>query len=743
MKHPLTPILIVFFALALLYNWASPLFENSDEFFHFPLIHHLADNGLSLPVQSADNLQDWRQQGNQPPIYHLVAALLIMPFDTSDYPQARRLNPHAQIGIVGHSNINAVLHPLDRSAEWRGGTAAALRVVRVMSTLLAAVVVVAAYYLTRHTFPMLPRSVAALAAALVAFNPMFLFVASSVNNDNMSNALITAVLALLVWLYRRPALPPVRVLLFMGVLLGLSLLSKLSTGPFMLLVGVFWLALAFKHHAWGYMVKWGVVTLGLALLISGWWYWRNYDLYGDPTGLSMFLDIVGRRPIPLTANQLWSEREGFMQSFWGLYGGLTVPMAGWVYTGFNLLAGVSLVGVGVYVVGLSRPQAERGVSFFRLDNLPAIILPVWALLALVSVFRWTALTWATQGRLWFIAISALAALSALGFYELARRSKIPLIAWIPAGYALGIAIIAPFAWIRPAYAPPPLHAINAEAAPLVVFADPAATDGEIALTAASFPAEITAGKAADLHLELCTLDKPTRNWSIFAHLVNEWDIILAQADFTPGGGALPTAELDAGWCWDDAYQLRVPPGVVSADTPLRVLLGLYDHHTGERMVFAGFAGDEENRYLIAETRLLAGDELGKFTFQGFARLNSYVLSSPVMKNDETITLTLVWEVLKPFPADYTVFVQIIDPASAYRAAASDQTRPTQSWQVGAVIQDTHTLTPAPDAPAGVYAVLVGFYIQNADGAFQRLRLDYNGTDTGFDAMTLTQVRIEP
>jgi len=722
-------VLVTFFALALFYNWSSPIFENSDEFFHFPLVKHLADTNWYLPVQSPDDLQDWRQQGNQPPIYHMIAALLIKPFDTSDYDEVRRINPHAQLGIVGESNINAVIHPLDRNQEWSNGTALALRVVRLLSTVLAMVVIVSAYFLTIYTFPNIPQWVGVLAAALIAFNPMYLFVASSVNNDNMSNALICSMLVILVWMYRQPEKPPVRVMLGLGVLLGFSMLSKLSTGPFMLLVGLYWLLLAWRHQAWEYMIKWGVATLGLALLISGWWYIRNWQLYGDPTGLSMFLDIVGPRPIPLTAEQLWSEREGFMQSFWGLFGGLTVPMDGWVYTGFNLLMGISILGVVVYAV-----------QHWREIDLPQWTLPLWALMAGISIIRWTALTWATQGRLWYIAITALAVLSAVGFYTLAERIKLSRLAWLPVAYALIAAVVAPIIFISPAYAAPAFSAREDYAEPILTLSDPSASEQQISLVTFTIPEQFKSGTDTTITLTWCAETTLVRNWSVFVHLVNPFDIILAQADYTPGLGAVPTSEVNAGDCWQDKHPIRIGAGVSPEDIPLQVMIGMYEAQSGQRMV------DDSNadRIALQETQLIVGDALQQFALGDVVRVTSYALSDNEIQAGNALTVTLTWDVLAPLTQDYTVFVQVLDLPTAYRAGASDQmpNAPTTTWAVGDQITDTHTFTIAEDAPAGVYAVIVGMYYQPEPGNFARLRLSYDGVDTGFDALTLTQIRVD-
>lgn len=755
-KHPykaLSAIVVIFIGLAMMYNWASPLFENSDELFHFPFINYLAENNLSLPVQDPQNIQAWHQEGSQPPLYHMISALLIKPLDTSDYAETRRLNPHARIGIVSDTNINAVIHPLDRGEEFTGGTAIALRLVRLFSTILAAVVVVAAYFLTTFTFPDLPKWVGLLAAALVAFNPMYLFVASSINNDNLANAAISTVLVLLVWMYRQESLPPVKMMMLVGVLLGISMLTKLSTGPFMLLVGLFWLAIAIKQQAFPYMVKWGVVTLGIALLISGWWYVRNYDLYGDFTGLNVFVDIAGRRPTALTTEQLWSERESFIRSFWGLFGGLTVDMAVWTYTIFNVLAAISVVGVGLFFtrrltsppnpLSVNREGEQKFGEGFRgrwLD-LPPMALVLWPTIAFVSLIRWTAMTWASQGRLWFVAISALAVLSAVGFYELGRRTRKELAA-IPVIFSLVVAIAAPFMWMRPAYAPPKLtpsdEFISGDV--LATYTDPDFPQESISLVEFEFPETIETGKDVEVELAFCADSELSRNWSVFVHLVNPFEIIVAQADFTPGSGALPTSEMKEGLCWEDRYPIRIEAGVSSEDTTLDVLVGLYQASDNTRMVLD--EGDE--RFFVQQTQLEVGDALQKFTFADAVRLQNYTISSVVVGAEDDVTVTLTWEVLQPLEKDYTVFVQLLDPRTTNRIAASDKQPDggTASWHAGETVTDTHVMKVIDNPPPGGYVVLVGFYELTDSGEFKRLRVAYDGVDTGYDALTLTQVRVE-
>src|SRR5262245_1023885 len=81
---PLFWILAVFIILALIYAWATPPLEASDELWHFGLVNHIADTG-ELPVQVPGVRTAWEQEGSQPPLYYLIAAVLVKPIDRGDF----------------------------------------------------------------------------------------------------------------------------------------------------------------------------------------------------------------------------------------------------------------------------------------------------------------------------------------------------------------------------------------------------------------------------------------------------------------------------------------------------------------------------------------------------------------------------------------------------------------------------------------------------------------------------------
>jgi len=82
-RRGLGAIVILFVVLASYYNLATPIFEASDEVYHYPYVHYVATEHR-LPVQDPDDIQLWRQEGSQPPLYYALAAAAIWLNGSSD-----------------------------------------------------------------------------------------------------------------------------------------------------------------------------------------------------------------------------------------------------------------------------------------------------------------------------------------------------------------------------------------------------------------------------------------------------------------------------------------------------------------------------------------------------------------------------------------------------------------------------------------------------------------------------------
>ncbi|MCP4361604.1 MAG: phospholipid carrier-dependent glycosyltransferase, partial [Chloroflexi bacterium] len=156
-------------------------------------------------------------------------------------------NPHTTIGNpLRPDNKNITIH---RPAEpWRGHVLA-VHLIRFLSIAMAAVTVLACYTIALSLFKGNRRQ-AAGAMAITAFNPMFIFISSSVNNDNAVIMFVTLALWLMVYLalnYER--LTNKQMLgyaILLGALIGLGALSKLYAFGLLPVAGVLFIWLAYK-----------------------------------------------------------------------------------------------------------------------------------------------------------------------------------------------------------------------------------------------------------------------------------------------------------------------------------------------------------------------------------------------------------------------------------------------------------------------------------------------------------------
>ncbi|MBL8161662.1 MAG: glycosyltransferase family 39 protein, partial [Anaerolineae bacterium] len=406
-RRILFAILAAYTLLGVTYSIITPLFEASDELWHYPMVKYLADNSLQLPPQDPANPGPWRQEGSQPPLYYMLAAVLTAGIDTSDMESVRRINPHADIGIVRpDGNANMMVHRAEAEAfPWRG-TVLAAQITRLFSVALGLGTVLVTFWLGREIFPEWTL-VALGAAALNAFLPMFLFISGSVNNDNLSNLLGNLLTLQIVRLLKSQ--PHWRQYVGIGIVAGAGLLAKLNIGFLIPLVALALLIVSWRRRDWRPLVIGGVVSGTLTIAIAGWWYWHNYQLYGDPSGINRFLEMVGRRAIPANAAQLWSERHSFTQAYWGFFGGVNVALPEIVYLIFNIIGGAALVSAVIFI-GKTAVRREWPLEHW----LPAAVTILWPIITFVSFLRWTAETPASQGRLVFGALSSISLWMAVG-----------------------------------------------------------------------------------------------------------------------------------------------------------------------------------------------------------------------------------------------------------------------------------------------------------------------------------------
>ena len=742
MKHErilLGLIVAAYVALAVIYSIATPPFEASDELWHFPMVQVIAETG-ELPVQDAASPGLWRQEGSQPPLYYLAAAALTAGIDTHDLEAIRRVNPHADIGLVRpDGNVNMIVHRAGAEAFPWQGAALALHVARLFSVALGAATVLVTYALGRRLFPERPE-VRLGAAALNAFLPMFLFISGSVNNDNLSNLLGNLLTLEIVVLLAAKAQPGWWLYVLLGVTTGAGMLTKFNLGFLIPVIAVSLLVISLRLKSWRPLLHGGLISGGLTVLVAGWWYLRNAQLYGDPTGLNVFLDLVGRRAIPANAAQLWAERDSFLQAFWGFFGGVNVPLPNAAYVLFNLIGAIGLIGAAIF---LGRVLVRREWTLERW--LPALVALLWPVVSFFSYLSWTATTPASQGRLLFAALSSILVWIALGLtWWLPRRARGPAMTAAAGGFGV-VALLTPFLIIAPAYQPPALAASESEAEATF------GADGSSALALLEAGVDgrhVQPGDYVSVYTEWRAEAPLDRDWSLFVHLVTPDNVIIAQRDIFPGRGLLATSDLTAGHSWANPISIPVPD-TAPAPMTLTVEAGWYHLPTGERLTLEGGGetvtlGEAE---LVPRSAVYDAPNPVSINIGGQIELVGYEVSDLSPAAGDPFDVTLYWRALEPVAEDYVVFTHLLDPATTTIYAGSDAqpvnwTRPASTWQPGEIITDTHTLTVNPATPPGIYELELGLYLP-VDGRFDRLRVWTPDGGMANDYALLTRLRVLP
>jgi len=471
-----------------------------------------------------------------------------------------------------------------------------------------------------------------LAAGLVAFNPQFLFVSALITND----ALLTTLGAAMLWLVvlnaegRNGGIAEggdVRAwprtygyTVLIGVLLGLALITKQSALLLAPIAGV-----AVLEHSWrvwrneqnqrlvssrhpsaeftpstalraglerneglraslvilSHIALFTVVTL----LACGWWYVRNRQLYGDLFGLTVFQREFATGAFDARSPAAWWVALAQLHaSFWARFGWMNLPAPRWViwfFTCSELLA----------LAGLSRLAATNVQSFKRskvrtFPWWPIATLPLLAFAWVVS-FALAAGLVAWQGRLLFPALPAIAIVLAYGIAKVKGKRQKARALDLTTYYLLPFTLAALAAWlpfgvIRPAY---PFHTLPERVALERIGAPTYGRLGLVGDPGAELRGWLLTGEARpsntlDLRLTWHALGRQNRNWTVFIHLVDVNERIVAQNDAQPQAGVFPMKQWVAGDWIEDRHALVLPAGIAPGSYALRV--GLFDPRTGRR-----------------------------------------------------------------------------------------------------------------------------------------------------------------
>ncbi len=566
-------ILTLFLLTGLAYSLVVPPFETPDELFHYAFARHLAA-GNGLPVQAAEKTGPWEQEGSQPPLYYSLVALVTAGIDQTGLADYAVRNPRANMGDPHRpGNKNFMLYSA-QSAPLRGVNLA-LHVGRWISLILGALTIFFTYLLARYAFPH-DRWSRLLATSLAATIPQFIFISASLSNDSLITFTCAAALVCLAALRSRARSHHLqrRHWIGLGFILGLAALSKLQGLGLLPLTAAAILLNVRLKTAWRSVLE-GALLVGLSVLIvAGWWYLRNVELYGDPFGTQNLLSVTGVRVDPLTFQGLFGELRGLQMSFFGIFGWFSILLPPWTYTLFELLT--VLAAVGALITWWQTLRYPSLISLRQQLGSVTGISALWVLISLALLAYWISVAQGSQGRLLFPAISGLAVIAVAGLRFWA--GFLPLVARIALGVAVPLGL-----WACSLYALavllPDSYGLDGMAGVVDELPSDARPIGKmygdgVELVAARLPdREAFAGEQVPLTLYFRAHQKQTRDHELFIHLLDAAGEQIGNLTTQPGWGVRPLTLWEPGLLYEDDYLIpldRASPALA------RVYVGFTD-----------------------------------------------------------------------------------------------------------------------------------------------------------------------
>jgi 4-amino-4-deoxy-L-arabinose transferase-like glycosyltransferase len=712
-RTPLLWLAILYLCVGLAYALVTPLFEKPDEDGHYGYILYLRENYKLPPLIFSEGFPS---EYKQPPLYYVVTSTLTgwLP-GPADPDQLLATNPYMDFSVPGYrnDNRNVFLHPPYLTPLVLGA--------RLVSLLFGLGTMLSSYYLALKLFhkdSLIPMAT----AAVVGFQPQFLYIATAVNNDAAMAFFATLVLTILVYRLERDDVPHFAIL--MGAILGLASITKVSG---LVLFPLTSLALLIIHRGLSRaLFRDGVVIVTVALLIGGWWYVRNGLLYGDP--LSIGVHTSGDTPVRLFGSRIRHDLLSIEHTFWA---NLSRTFVGQIWLEKALVwwgrVSLGLLAVGLVLNWLNLPPWALDS---RLQRSPWGFHTWFMLLSWPLTFLLLLITYWTQegswayGRLLFPAVAPIALCLVLGWVCVFPPDWRRLSLTFGVGVVMIISSLLPALSICPMYHPwrkPDSEDLGQPVG--TIYSDPDAGARVARLISYNLP-EPYVSPGAYLPVELCW--EPLGRTEVpYAVLVQLLDLSQLDAYGSPGVwggrrtypglGNLPTDRWRLGEPFCDTILVHVSP---VAPTPLgaTIEIGFIEPETGKRLQASGPEGSPADMSVLRGIPILDAGDLptsereSTYVIDQAIGLNRVIVSTPA---PDDMTVTLVWQSLQPVTYDATVFVHLLEANGDLLAQVDRQPLdgqfPTSYWLPDQVITDTIRLSPLNDHYDTSTTLTVGMY----------------------------------
>ena len=687
-------ILLSFSLLAIFYVVQIPAGEGVDEVAHLEYIHFVKEQ-RRLPVQpteTGETLTVW--MGHHPPLYYVLNALLLTGHKTNQTEQVFRPNPHfVWAENDGSNGWNVMLHT--GQDEFPGeGVVRALFIVRLLGVVYGLVTLFALFQAARLAFPTIIW-IPFLTTAVIAFNPSFIYMSTTIHHDILQAMWF----ALGIWWithyinYRSSYSA-----LIAGFLVGVATLTKVSGIILGLGVALAIVIRAVRERSWFIFWRDGIISGGVSLLIAGWWFVRNFILYGDFLGWHAYSYVFQFNLRPEPSFRL-GVQDFFRQTYRNFWGGF-----GFMHITFPDIARLMWMATAVVMLGWVL-LFLRDRKFFKQHSTVLIIVSSLFLGILSLYLRFSTINLgAGHGRYLFPASFSIGIFLSVGVFGLVGRKLFREISFFVAAALFIYALWLPIVHVIPKYAPPKIidslpssaQVVNQELSPGVRIV------GYDIL--AKQPLVPGTGLDIDLYWQADTKEQVISDPFTLLTLETPDGEVLSRLAGWPTPGLPP-----ANWPQDKIVATRNSLYVPDIELPSTILLmGGVEVNTSSVLIAelptVGGATQLDPTQLPSDINVLFGHEL---------LLRGYKISDEENQPDETVVVTLFWEVKTSPVANHTLFIHLLDSSgqlvTQLDRLMGNSMYPTSQWQAGEAWRDSYPLMLPADLPNGVYTLHIGMY----------------------------------
>ncbi len=576
-------------------------------------------------------------------------------------------------------------------------------------------------------------------------NATVLFMAGMVNNDIIVSLMGATLACLLITVGVTAPVRARRHMIALGVVLGLSLLSKNSALIFVPFTAMALVYIARQQRwSWGQLLRNGLLVAIPLIILAAPWYASNYLNYGqilvnrDPS------EPITQAPTGLIGEGLLvSIRDGWLpqmfvnafRTFWGKFGWGNVQMPDFAYTVMLALCAAGLAGCAAGARH-SSAQTRRGLLLMVGMGLAMLVLPGYRAIFYQNPDL-------LPGRYLMPALTAYAALLGFGIAHWCERIG----AWIERrlsappdaatsraadGLTLGLcmaaglwALAVPFTVIAPAYAPPPVSQTSAsDQPPLLRLGDVAevlAVDAEVVYR----PDREGLRQYIRVKLTWRALKQTPDALAVGVSVLGRDAEVLGTTNAHPAGGNFPTSNWNAGDTFQDERLVLLERPCPQLPAMGRVSVTLFEYDLAD------------NGAAISLTRSLAAYDaagnvvtpiIGRFRIEAPAVRVPVVQQPPLgmlagialvraeMPNNaapgDMIHFDLTYETWRAGNPDGVAFVHVLNEAG--QLVAQDDHPPlgggypTDLWQRGECARESFALR-VPATFSGTLRAVTGFY----------------------------------